>query len=219
MEILTHTLIETLRYCMHAAAGPKDHREFLRGVTLHLRSGVLELIGSDGYRIAQVRFLELPTGSLPLELWGTLATDGVANLLRAVKVPKAARTSSRATLAWDQSQLALSVAVPGAAFTLPMLPDSRVSVGEPRPYTPSQPWWRQHQQRTDSEPSGQCGLNLQYLAEGAKALSALANAKYHGGLVETAGPLKCGSMYLEAHSCPDFPEIERASLKIMGMRV
>jgi hypothetical protein len=216
MEMKLHTLLEALRYCSHTMAGHKDNRYYLRGVGLETAGECLTFVGTDGHRIAWVETRELGTLPLGLPERCVLAGEPVTQLLKACKLKASEKASAMAVLRWDAEGMALRVRVPsGIECALPAIRDDR----DDRTVATLPVSWRRIAVR-GSEAPAEIGLNLRYLADGAAALAKLANQKYHGGMLETVGPTKCGALTMRTSIAKkDFPELECASLKIMGMRV
>lgn len=183
------TFQAALRMVAHAA-GKRDARYYLNGVSMEATADGLYLIATDGYRLAVAKIEgQFTPGQV------TIGNDAVKQILAAPK------STGIADIALEAEQAVITMA--GQVFKFGALggkyPDWRRVVGG------------------IPEPTECIGVNAEYLAQAASALAKVANRKYQGLKMHLRGTNN--SIRLEAGLAGDFEGLAEAYCIVMPMRL
>lgn len=191
LELPAKDFIEALRFAL-SCAGKNDVRYYINGVAFDLLGQTLTLAGTDGHRGAYVEFRCRP-----------LPADGVWIVQRA------------------DVELLLKVQKPDSGTVCLEFGSEGIQVGPVllRHIDGKFPDWRRVlKPHNGPEPTEVVGLNSKYIAEAGKACARLSNSKYHGTRLELRGPNNA-VFFLPGISAADFPELTKAAIIVMPMRL
>lgn len=192
--------IAALKFASHAMAS-KDIRYYLNGVCLELLGDSMVLIGTDGHRMAWATLNDENSGAQlkdrPNGPQYIIPADGVKMLLTMFK--------ANSTGHMDFEFAGDTVTIAGASGILPL----KVLEG-------NYPDWRRVcKSGAPLVATETIGINGGYLADAAKACSALDNTKYGGAVMRLHGPND--AIHVAPGSCPE--GITEAACVVMPMRL
>lgn len=185
--------MEAVRFASHAMAA-KDVRYYLNGMLFEFRSSQLNLVATDGHRMAMVEL----SGSF--EDINTDLICKTADIKTLISVVKAVKGFVSLTAGQD------SIRFEGSDF--PAL-DFKAVEGK-------FPDWRRVMPQGATAPTSVIGVNSIYLAEAGKAATRM-SGKYSGVRMEMRGPDK--SIWIAPDLRSDWDLITKCGAVVMPMRL